>query len=131
MNKIKKMSKSDVAEISELCRPYIKNNPALEITLRALENSNSFENAYVAEVDGKIVGFVYGMTMSGILCPQYLFVQPLFRRKGIGRKLMETIEKSSGYSNSIISHHESLQEYYLKQGYIYEYDCTIGRKTIV
>ena len=74
---------------------------------------------YAAFFDGIIVGFIYGFVLPNkSLLPQYLYVDPTYRKRGIGRKLLEALEINSGCVSSIAYFEKSLSQYYNKQGYI-------------
>ena len=150
---IRKMVASDISHLRKMANSDKAEAQQIIKAIDGVENQNTLENAYVAESDGAIVGFVHGMLnpLNGVsrtdtlgkplqfgelinisgepeFSPQYLYVKPTYRGKGIGVQLMNTHEANSGYSRFMVYHNEHMKGYYTKQGYTYGVDPTIGRK---
>lgn len=78
----------------------------------------TIEKCIVATVDGIIVGYIYGFSLpNGTLIPEFLYVVPKYRKKGVGKHLLGELERHSGCTTSMIFYHKSLHEYYEKLGY--------------
>ena len=68
-------------------------------------------------IDG-IVGFIYGYILPDkLLIPEFLYVIPEYRKKGIAAQLLNTLEKESNCTASMIFYNKSLRNHYEKQGY--------------
>jgi len=154
--KIRAVKVGDFARLREIGMADTSAKSFIEKAVTNLENYNDLENAYIAEFSGEIAGFVNGvinpiigdkstmmeLQMTGFpkelantsgemeFSPQYLYVKPEFRGVNLGMKLMEVLEKRSGYKRFIIFHESSLQGYYSKQGYTYGINVNVGRKTL-
>ena len=130
MVEIKKMEKQDIPRLRELCFSEGEDTSELQYALQLISGTGKLENAYIAEQNEEMIGFVYGTVSGLIIHPRYLFVAPSHRRKGIGEILMRTLEKMSRCTSSIIVNNDMLHRYYLKQGYVYDDDLSIGRKVL-
>ena len=75
---------------------------------------------YIAETtDDMIVGFVYGFVLpSDVLIPEFLYVDPEYRRTGIGSRLMGLLERESGCTSAMVFYNKSLHGYYGRRGYM-------------
>ncbi len=74
---------------------------------------------YVAEKSGIIIGFIYGFALPNrTLIPEMLYVQPEYRKAGVGTQLLEHLEKESGCISSMIFYNTTLHDYYAKRGYM-------------
>lgn len=83
-----------------------------------MDTNNPVEKCLVAEVDGNIVGFVYGFILPNeTLIPELMYINPHYRKKGIGSALIRQLEIHSNCAVSMIFYNKSLHEYYQKQGY--------------
>lgn len=83
-----------------------------------LNDNNQIEKCLIAEVDGNIVGFVYGFVLPNkTLIPEFLYVKQSFRNKGIGFKLIKQLEIRSKCEVSMVFYNNSLHDFYIKQGY--------------
>jgi GNAT superfamily N-acetyltransferase len=66
---------------------------------RRIESLSNFQ--FVAELDGKIEGFIWGVIESGLgnnngLCKiQWIGVEPLKQKKGIGQALLKVVENEA------------------------------------
>ena len=82
------------------------------------KRNEKIELCYVA-LDGKnIVGYIYGFALpSKTLIPEFMYVKPELRRKGIGEALLTMLEQKSGCDCSMIFYHKSLHNHYQKLGY--------------
>ena len=53
------------------------------------DHSDDVVHAYIAVIKGEVAGFVYGFVLpNGVLLPQYLYLKPKFRGKGMGKELL-------------------------------------------
>lgn len=75
---------------------------------------------YIAETtDGMIVGFVYGFVLpNDVLIPELLYVDPEYRRSGIGSRLLNRLEQESGCTSAMVFYNKSLHGYYEHLGYL-------------
>jgi GNAT superfamily N-acetyltransferase len=91
----------------------------LSIAKSIKDGFDGISYTYAAFADDLIIGFIYGFVLPNkALLPQYLYVDPQYRKQGIGRQLLETLESKSGCTTSIAYFEKSLSNYYAKQGYI-------------
>jgi GNAT superfamily N-acetyltransferase len=152
---IRKMEESDIPYLRDMATFDKAEEQQIIKAIDGITKHNTLENAYIAESNGEIVGFVHGMlnplngasrmdvhgkplqygeliNISGEpeFSPQYLYVKPKYRGGNIGVQLMEIHEANSGYSRFMVYHKEHMKGYYTKQGYTYGADLTIGRKVI-
>lgn len=89
------------------------------------------ERCYVAEDSGQLQGFIYGFVLpNGLLLPEMLYVRSEFRRMGIGTRLLETLEKESGCSSSMIFYNSTLHDYYAKHDYIVGENLEVAMKNL-
>jgi len=95
--------KSDAPEIMALqknagqCEAEIYNNenlPALQQTLGELQNDFDGAVFIKAVVNGKIIGSVRGQASNGSALVSGISVHPYFKRRDIGRRLVDEIEKA-------------------------------------
>lgn len=116
---VRKISMLDVPELIILGNNDDHYGIKVKLIVESFINSeDSLKSCFVAISDRSIVGFVYGfLTDNSTLFPQFLYVKPEYRKKGIGTKLMKTIETETECSVSIIYYHNSLHNYYKRQGY--------------
>ena len=128
METIRAMSAKDFAQLRQMSNYDNEHSKSIESAVNFLANSNTLNHAYVAEIQDKVVGFVHGMVMMNVFSLQYLYVIPSKRGAGLGGKLLKTLETGSGYSDFLVTHHKNLRDYYMKFGYEYETDPTIGCK---
>lgn len=84
-----------------------------------MNTDNPVEKCLVAEVNGYIVGFIYGFVLPNkMLIPELLYVDPDVRKNGIGAELIKQLEIKSGCTSSRIYYNKLLlHKYYQKQGY--------------
>lgn len=91
-----------------------------QITLLFLKINidNPIEKCLVAEVNGNIVGFIYGFILPNkTLIPEFMYIKPHYRKNGIGSALIRQLEIHSNCTVSMIFYNKSLHEYYQKRGY--------------
>ena len=92
-------------------------------TLQKVSNTINAENSeiercYVAESNSNILGFIYGYILPDeMLIPEFVYVKPNYRKNGIAKDLLFTLEKESKCNLSIIYYHKTLREHYCKLGY--------------
>lgn len=91
----------------------------LSIAKSVKDGFDGVSYTYAAFIDNIMVGFIYGFVLPNkALLPQYLYVDPQYRKQGIGQKLLAALETQSGCTTSIAYFEKSLSDYYMKQGYI-------------
>jgi len=117
---IRKFEILDISGISDLSKNNVYCKKEIELIAKSFMHSeNTKNNCYVAVIGDRIIGFIYGFLIdNGTLYPQFLYVEPTYRKKGIGKGLMDAIEKGTACNTSIIVYHKSLHDYYVKQGYL-------------
>lgn len=72
----------------------------------------------LALCDGTLVGFIYGFVLPNkTLLPEFMYLKPEYRHQGIAQVLLEELEKQSGCTASMIFYHNSLHDFYQRQGY--------------
>ncbi len=95
---IRKAEVSDFAEIAELSRDSLGYDCTDELVKERLAAIGDDYAVYVAQADGKAVGFIHGQ----VYVPLYydkmvnilgLAVSPEYRRKGVARRLIAQIEQ--------------------------------------
>lgn len=97
------------------------------------QSDDKISRCYLAmdEDDQKVVGYIYGFVLPNkTLIPEFLYVLPEYRRKGIGKKLIQSLEDNSGCTASMIFYNKSLHDYYQKQEYITGDDLEIAMKEL-
>ena len=68
-----------------------------------------------------IVGYIYGFVLPNkTLIPEFLYVIPEHRQKGIGKKLLQHLEYNTDCTASMIFYNKFLHDYYQKQGILPE-----------
>ena len=114
---IRKVRKSDTFKLAIVADDEWK--PKMSMMAPSFAKCDGkIERCYVAEVEGVLVGFIYGFVLpNGMLIPEMLYVRSEYRKMGIGTKLLEYLEKESGCMNSMIFYNKSLHDYYSKRGY--------------
>ena len=89
------------------------------ITASLKGKKNNVESCLVAEDDKQIIGFIYGFILPNkTLITEFIYVIPNYRNKGVGRMLLEELEKRSACTVSMIFYNKTLREHYAKQGYV-------------
>lgn len=79
---------------------------------------NPVEKCLVAEINGDIVGFIYGFILPNrTLIPEFMYIKPNHRKNGIGSALIKQLEIHSNCIASMVFYNKSLNEYYQKRGY--------------
>ena len=92
--------------------------PAIISVVKSMQETNSIEKCLVAEADGEIVGFIYGFALPNkTLIPEFMYVMPSSRKKGVGAALIKHLESTSGCASSMIYYTKSLHCFYERQGY--------------
>ena len=83
------------------------------------ERENDVELCLIAKAQDEPIGFVYGCALPNkTLIPIMLYVVPNFRRLGVGKMLLENMEKLSNCEVSMIYYNKTLHHHYEKQGYV-------------
>ncbi len=89
--KIKKAEKSDLKEIMTIARSLSKWFTARG--RRGIRNAFKSQRCFVASDKGKIVGFVMYRTWKYMAEIMWMGILPNYRRKGIGKTLLMTVQK--------------------------------------
>lgn len=90
----------------------------INIAKAMLKADNDIEKCILAVDNNEIVGYVYGFSLpSNMLIPEFLYVLPQHRNKGIARGLLSKLENSTSCTASTIFYHNSLHNLYAKMGY--------------
>lgn len=96
-----------------------------EYTEEEILKMSETKHLYVAKQNGKIVGSGIVGSDSGMAYLSGVFVDPTIQGKGIGRKLVETLEKDEicqKYKKIYLTAALSAGKFYQKLGYTYKYD---------
>ena len=76
------------------------------------------ESCYVAVDKDKVIGYAYGFILPNeTLIADFIYVRPEYRRQGVGRGVLEALERGSGCSCSMAFYNKALHEHYKKLGY--------------
>jgi ribosomal protein S18 acetylase RimI-like enzyme len=99
-NTIRKASPEDAFVIVDIIRAAAQENAfhsrvlsVKEFREFAFEKSREGYNIFVCKIRGTIVGYIDSRMRMGVGHILGLYVKPTYRRKGIGRNLMETMVK--------------------------------------
>lgn len=118
----------DFYELSNESEDYAK---LIADTLGYIEKYKEYrDNCYVAYHKDKLVGFIYGCVLCDTLYPQFLYVKKDYRKKGIGKKLMNKLEQGVKDVEVIIYYHNTLSDFYKKQGYEVSKELEVAIKHI-
>ena len=96
-----------------------------EYTQEEIEKAAATKHLYVAKLDGKIVGSGIVGSDDNMAYISGVFVDPTIQGKGIGRKLIEVLEKDEicqKYKKIYLTAALSAGKFYQKLGYTYKYD---------
>ena len=115
---IREYSKNDMFHLALVCDDeWSKDVTKIAISLKKYVEGG-IERCYLAEENNSILGFIYGYALpNGLLLPQFLYIKPDYRKKGIGTKLLAYFEENSECSSSLIYYNQSLHNYYANRGY--------------
>ena len=115
---IRRLNILDFPDFKDLCDESEWYYPQVCLTPQALLKYELYRNNCFVAYDGNtLVGYIYGGVLCDTLYPQFAFVREIYRKRGIGRKLMEALEQNANCSVSMIYYHKSLSNHYKKQGY--------------
>ena len=97
-----------------------------------LNEEDTISQCRVAVLDGNnIIGYIYGFSLpNGMLIPEFLYVYDDYRHQGIGKMLLDDLERSSGCGASMIFYNKSLRDYYEEQGYLYGDNLEVAMKEL-
>ena len=103
----------------------------IELVKSLLQAEGNIEQCFVAISDDKLAGYIYGFALpNGTLIPEFLYVLPEYRKHGIGKRLLCTLEENSGCCVSIIYYNNTLHDYYEKLGYSSGSNLEVAMKNI-
>lgn len=69
--------------------------------------------------NNELIGFIYGFILPNrTLIPEFMYVIPQYRNHGIAHRLLNSLEKKSGCTSSMIFYNKELHDFYQKQGYL-------------
>lgn len=89
------------------------------------------ERCYIAESNSSILGYIYGFVLPNkLLIPEFVYVRPIYRRKGIAKSLFIVLEKESKCYTSMIFYHKTMREHYRKIGYIVGENLEVAMKEL-
>jgi ribosomal protein S18 acetylase RimI-like enzyme len=120
---------ADAEVLAELNRLFNQADEPAELWAERLADPRQIERAILAEVNGQVVGMAGLRLAPGLFYPEpqaeitELFVLPNFRRKGVGRALLEKAEalaRQAGASELIIrvdAENDSARHLYRSLGY--------------
>ena len=115
---IRPYSKADFLFLGTLSNDDEYKSQHLPIALSLQKADERTERCFVATVDNKIVGYIYGYIVPGrVTLPQFLYVKNENRRGGIGAALLKRFEDESQTPCSLIYYRKDLHDYYTRQGY--------------
>ncbi|MCU0489272.1 MAG: GNAT family N-acetyltransferase [Anaerolineales bacterium] len=89
----------DISELDRLNRVFNGCDENVEELVRRFEDPRRIEWPVVAEVDGRLVGFAALRLAPGLFYPEphaemtELYVEDAYRRRGIGRELVQYVER--------------------------------------
>ena len=103
----------------------LRNDPFYPIafsTLRELSQVDAdnlrVEKCYTAVYGDTILGFIYGFVLPNrLLIPEFVYVKPDYRKKGIAKELLVKLEKESACETSMIFYNKELRGHYQRLGY--------------
>ena len=100
---IRPYSKADFLFLGTLSNDDEYKSQHLPIALSLQKADERTERCFVATVDNKIVGYIYGYIVPGrVTLPQFLYVKNENRRGGIGAALLKRFEDESQTPCSLI-----------------------------
>ena len=91
--KIRKLEKNDWGAVLEIVKKLHSWFDSVALTFE-IPNDLKFHQGMVAEVNGKIVGFLTYSSFEGEVYVSWIGVDPDYHRQGIGRILMSELEKT-------------------------------------
>ena len=132
---IEKLKKEDIPELLELYSALVPFKTSLNQSVHTYEEIQTDENylLLVAKEDGKMIGSMLGICCKGLAMPflvvEDVIVKDGLRGKGVGRKLMESLDefaKSKKCTYAILvssSFRKGAHEFYEKVGFA---DSVVG-----
>lgn len=85
---------------------------------KALLHPDSVQKCYLAVVDGHLVGYIYCFVLPNkTLIPEFVYVLPAWRGRGIASALLRTAEAKSGCTSAMVFYNKALHNFYAGQGY--------------
>lgn len=115
---IRQYAKNDFLSIAALSEDEWKKSIIQFSSFLLKMSENNIEKCYVAELNGEVIGFIYGFALPNkTLIPEFSYVKPLYRKYGIASQLLKKLEDESGCSLSMIFYNKTLHDHYAKQGY--------------
>jgi ribosomal protein S18 acetylase RimI-like enzyme len=115
-----------------LTRPW--NNPKLDVERKLQVNPELF---LVGEIDGEVVASVMGGYEGHRGWINYLAVDPIYQRQGLGRKMMEAVEGEIRAAGSpkinlqIRTGNTAVIEFYQSIGYRMDEVVSMGKRLVV
>ncbi len=97
--KIRLADKQDMLELSRLNAAFNGGEESIAALAARFEDPRRIEWPVVAEVDGRLVGFAALRLAPGLFYPEphaemtELYVEDAYRRRGIGRELVQYVER--------------------------------------
>ncbi len=88
--KIRPMLNRDIISVVEIDRKCFSHPWGVNEFFREI-NYNKFGRYYVAELDKKIIGYIGSWFLGDLIHITTIAVDPEYRRKGVGKKLMDFI----------------------------------------
>jgi len=127
----RKFQKSDLLDFADLSDDeWMQAHIGLAHSM--INCNNEIERCYVALDDGVIIGYIYGFALPNkTLIPEFMYVQPKYRRSGVGANLLKLLEEESGCNASMIFYHKSMHNHYEKLGYSTGENLETAMKTLV
>lgn len=95
---IRKANVNDADDIHKICQDDLGYNCTVDLVKKRLENLNlNRERVFVADVDGRVAGYVHAekynvLYFESIVNVQGLAVSKAYRRNGCGKALMDAVE---------------------------------------
>lgn len=128
---IRKFQIVDFPNLDRLCDQGEEYFPYVSDTALQLSKYKEYQdNCFVAYDGDNLVGCAYGGILCDTLYPQFIFVKEEYRKRGIGRKLTETMEIESKCAKSMIYYRKNLREHYKNQGFIIGTELEVAMKNI-
>lgn len=91
---------------------------AVKLIADNILHPNPIEKIYVAQEGNDIVGIINGYVLPNkTLLPQFSYVKPELRNRGIGTGLLNKLESDSDCNVSMIFYNKDLHDHYMSIGY--------------
>lgn len=83
-----------------------------------MRTSGNIEHCVLAFDNDTPVGYVYGFALPNrTLIPEFLYVKVSHRKNGIAKVLIETLERTTGCTASMVFYNRALHNFYSHLGY--------------